>query len=63
MEIVGHEPALMYASDDDAVAKIVRTLTNLHEQEQLSKRLATGSERFSTANFMAQVRALVDNFE
>ena len=62
MEIVDHEAALMYASDDDAVAKIARTLTDPREQERLSKRLAASSERFSTANFMAQVRALVDNF-
>ena len=63
VEIVAHEPALMYESDDDAVAKIVRTLTDRAEQERLRERLAATSERFATANFMAQVRALVDNFE
>ena len=62
MEAVGHEPALMYESDDDAVAKIVRTLTDPAEQERLRERLAATSERFATANFMAQVRAIVDNF-
>ncbi len=63
MEAVGHEPALMYESDDDAVAKIVRTLTDPAEQERLRERLAATSERFATANFMAQVRAIVDNFK
>ena len=63
MEIVGNEPALMYESDDDAVEKIARTLTDSQAQQQLSKRLATISERFSTANFMAQVRELVDTFK
>jgi glycosyltransferase involved in cell wall biosynthesis len=63
MEIVANEPALMYESDDDAVAKIVRTLTDRAEQERLRERLAATSERFATANFVAQVRALVDNFK
>lgn len=62
MEIVGNEPSLMYESDDDAVAKIARTLTDPAEQVRLSQWLTTISERFSTANFMAQVRRLVDNF-
>lgn len=61
-EIVGQEPALMYHSDDDAVAKIVRTLSDPLEQQRLHTVLA-GAERFSTANFMRQVRAIVDTFE
>jgi hypothetical protein len=62
MEIVANEPGLMYESDDDAVAKITRTLTDRGEQERLRQLLAVTSERFSTANFMAAVRGLVDNF-
>ena len=62
MEIVGREPALMYDSDDDAVAKIVRTLENPAEQQRLRTALAA-TERFSTANFVRQVRELVDGFE
>lgn len=61
-EIVGQEPALMYHSDDDAVAKIVRTLSDPLEQQRLHTVLA-GAERFSTANFMRQVREIVDTFE
>ena len=63
MEIVGHEPALMYDSDDDAVAKIVRTLANAVEQQRLRELLAITSEQFSTARFMQQVRDIVDDFE
>ncbi len=62
MEIVGREPALMYDSEDDAVAKIVRTLEDPAEQQRLRTAL-TATERFSTANFVRQVRELVDRFE
>jgi glycosyltransferase involved in cell wall biosynthesis len=62
MEIVGREPALMYGSEDDAVAKIVRTLEDPAEQQRLRTALAA-TERFSTANFVRQVRELVDGFE
>ena len=62
MEIVGHEPALMYDSDDDAVEKIVRTLASPAEQDRLRPVLA-GSERFSTAHFVEQVREIVNEFE
>jgi glycosyltransferase involved in cell wall biosynthesis len=62
MEIVGNEPALMYDSDDDAVEKIVRTLTNAVEQRRLRDRLAIVSEQFSTDHFMQQVREIVRDF-
>lgn len=63
MEIVAHEPALMYDSEADAAAKIVHTLSNRSEQDRLRRVLAASSERFSTARFVEQVRALVDRFE
>ena len=62
MEIVDREPALMYDSDDDAVTKIVRTLTDDAEQARL-RGVLRSSERFSTGNFVRQVRELVDRFE
>ena len=62
MEIAGNEPALMYESDDDAVAKITRTLHDSAEQQRLRDHLARVSEKFSTDNFMRQVRELVDTF-
>ncbi len=61
MEIVGHEPALMYDSEDEAVEKIVRTLADEDEQSRL-RSLLTASERFSTAHFVAAVREIVANF-
>jgi len=63
MEIVGREPALMYASDDDAVQKISATLNSASEQQRLRERLAIISEQFSTANFVRQVRSIVDEFQ
>jgi glycosyltransferase involved in cell wall biosynthesis len=61
MEIVGHEPALMYGTEDDAVEKISRTLENAEEQRRLRSLLAS-SERFSTDHFTQQVRDIVDDF-
>ena len=61
MEIVDREPALMYDSEDDAVDKIVRTLNTPSEQERL-RAVLRRSERFSTAQFVARVRAIVNDF-
>ena len=63
MEIVGNEPALMFTSDDDAVNKIVATLSSAAEQRRLRDRLSITSEQFSTAHFMQQVRDLVRDFQ
>ena len=63
MEIVGHEPALMYESEDDAVMKITPVLASASEQQRLREQLAATSERFSTARFMEQVRTIVNEFE
>jgi glycosyltransferase involved in cell wall biosynthesis len=62
MEIVGHERALMFDSDEDAVDKIVRTLANPGEQQRLRDLLASTSEKFSTAHFVEQVREIVNEF-
>jgi glycosyltransferase involved in cell wall biosynthesis len=62
IEIVGNEPALMYESDDDAVAKITRTVGDEQEQHRLRERLAEVSEQFSTDSFMRQVRDIVHQF-
>ena len=63
MEIVAREPALMYDSEADAVRKILATLGNAGEQERLRTKLSETSEQFSTANFMRQVREIVDTFD
>jgi glycosyltransferase involved in cell wall biosynthesis len=61
MEIVNHEAALMYGSEDDAVGKIVRTLGDAEEQERL-RRVLAASERFSTGHFVQQLRHIVASF-
>ena len=53
----------MYTSDDDAVQKISATLNSASEQQRLRERLAIISEQFSTANFVRQVRSIVDEFQ
>ncbi|MEO8677764.1 MAG: glycosyltransferase family 4 protein [Vicinamibacterales bacterium] len=62
MEIVGHQPALMYDSDDDAVEKISSVLGNTSRQNRLREFLAEQGPRFSTARFVAQVRDTVAAF-
>lgn len=63
MEIVGHDPALMFSSDDDAFETITRTLADDREQQRLRESLAATTEQFSTANFMRQVRDIVNTFQ
>ncbi|HEX6163173.1 MAG TPA: glycosyltransferase [Vicinamibacterales bacterium] len=63
MEIAAGEPSLMYESEDEAVRKISAVLANPREQQRLRAHLAATSERFSTANFMRQVREIVNEFE
>jgi glycosyltransferase involved in cell wall biosynthesis len=62
MEIVGTDAALMYESDDDAAAKITRTLNDPAEQQRLRDLLSRVTEQFSTDNFMRQVREIVETF-
>jgi glycosyltransferase involved in cell wall biosynthesis len=63
MEVVGHEPALQYESDDDAVQKISATLASASEQQRLREKLASISEQFSTVRFMQQVQTIVNEFQ
>jgi hypothetical protein len=58
VEIVA-DPRLTYTSVDDAIAKIVRTLRDPHEEATLRKHLAAQAPRFSAERFMAQVRTAV----
>ena len=62
MEIVGHEKALMYQSEDDAVEKIMRTLGDQTEQTRL-RAVLRSAERFSTEHFIAAVRSIVAEFK
>lgn len=63
MEIVGHEAALMYATDDEAVANITRVMDSAAEQARLREWLASTSAQFSTTQFVRQVRDIVDTFK
>jgi glycosyltransferase involved in cell wall biosynthesis len=58
VEIVD-DPRLVYDSVTDAVAKIVATLSDPHEEQTLRKHLAERGQRFSTERFMAEIRAAV----
>jgi glycosyltransferase involved in cell wall biosynthesis len=62
VEIVGEEPALRYATDQEAVEKISAALADPHEEERLRARLAERASRFSTEHFVGQVRRIVDEF-
>lgn len=62
MEIVGHEPALMYGSDEDAAAKITAVLADPVAQARLGGALAARAERFSTDRFVREVREIVATF-
>ncbi len=63
MEIVDHEPALMYGSDEDAAAKITAVLADPVAQARLGGALAARAERFSTDRFAREVREIVDAFQ
>jgi glycosyltransferase involved in cell wall biosynthesis len=63
MEIVGHEPSLMYDSEDDAVAKITTVMADPAAQDRLRHLLASHAEMFSTDRFVREVREIVAAFE
>lgn len=63
MEIVGHEPALMYESEEDAAHKISAVLADSGLQERLRAGLSTQAERFCTDRFVREVREIVNAFE
>lgn len=62
MEVVGHEPALMYGDEDEAARKITAVLQDSAAQERLRRQLAALASQFSTDRFMREVRAIVTAF-
>ena len=62
VEIVGEQPALRYQSDDDAVDKICRVLTDRELESRLHRNLADRAERFSENSFMTNIRKVVADF-
>ncbi len=63
IDIVGPEPRLLWRSPEDAVAKIVRTLTDTGEQSTLRAYLASRRDLFSVEGFVEAIRQVVDDFE
>ena len=63
MEIVGHEPALMYESEEDAARKISAVLADSKLQDRLRAGLSIQAERFATDRFVREVREIVNSFE
>jgi glycosyltransferase involved in cell wall biosynthesis len=59
VEIVDHDPRLIYNSAADAVDKIVRTLRDNHRQMALREHLAQRKELFTTRRFVLRVREIV----
>ncbi len=57
MEIVGHDPRLIFRSVDDAVAKILRTMADPAEQTALRAHLASVTPQFAVERFIEDVRA------
>ncbi len=62
MEIVGHEPALMYDTEEEAAARITAVLSDPEEQERLRLTLAARSELFSSDRFEREIRKVVSEF-
>jgi glycosyltransferase involved in cell wall biosynthesis len=62
VEIVGHEPRLLFRSVDDAAQTIHSVLTSDPQQAQLRTHAAAQAARFSAAHFSDQLRDLVQRF-
>lgn len=63
MEIVGSEPVLMYDTEDDAVDKIVTTMTDAEEQRRLAIALRATGDQFDITRFTRTVQDLVRSFD
>ena len=59
VEIIGHQPHLMYSSADDATEKILGMVSDRAQQKISLTRLAARAELFSAERFMRDVRAIV----
>ena len=59
VDIVGPEPRLRFASNDDAVAKILAVLTSVDEHEELRAFLASRAGLFTRARFEETIRRVV----
>jgi len=62
MEIVGQEDRLLYETNEEAIAKILRIMRNPREQHRLRRYLNSRKELFSTERFMLQMQEIVREF-
>jgi len=62
LEIIGHDPALMYESDDLAVERICSVLASSELQEHLRHQLAARMQDFTEEQFMQQLCSIVQKF-
>ena len=62
VEVVGHEPALLFTTDEEAAGKMAAVLADPSAQDRLRHTLAAHAERFSTGRFVREVRDLVRDF-
>lgn len=63
VEIVGEDDRLKYETDEEAVAKILRVMSNPDEQASLRKYLDPRKELFSTEKFMHSIGEIVRQFK
>jgi len=62
VEIVGADDRLLYSTVEEAVTKIVRTMSDPNVQRSLRDRLASRKELFSTDHFTLRIQELVRHF-
>jgi len=63
VEIVGGDARLLYATPEDAVAKIVHVLTHPAEQTSVRTGLERSAATFSAERFVASMREIADRFD
>jgi glycosyltransferase involved in cell wall biosynthesis len=63
VEVVGHEPALMYETDADAVTSVCTVIGSADEQSRLREHLAHTTSRFSVDTFITRIRTIVEAFQ
>ena len=62
IEIVGGDERLLYETPEDAVAKIVRAMSDPDVQGSLRNYLGSRKELFSTEQFVHRIQELVRDF-
>lgn len=63
VEIVGNDERLLYQTNDEAVAKILRVLKHPQEQAALSEYLQSRKDLFTTERFVQRIQEIVSQFQ